>query len=67
MRNRRNEFVTPFWRAAFDSLPAGARSRYALHLKAAERWELRLDALIEAWTRAKTALEKPFQTPSSAH
>jgi len=46
-------FETAFWRSAYQALPAQARGRHARHLRAAERWELRLDALIEAWARAK--------------
>ncbi len=51
----RNDLVTPFWRNAYDSLPAHVRQRYAAEFVAAERWELTLRALIEAWTRAKAA------------
>ena len=54
----RNEFATSFWRNAYKALPAQVRGRYALQLRAAERWELRLDALIEAWSRAKHAFSK---------
>jgi hypothetical protein len=58
----RNELVTPFWKAALESLPASVRARYAADIAAAERWELRIDALVEAWTRAKAALNRKFQT-----
>ena len=57
----RNELVTPFWRSAYDSLPANVRQRYAAEFVAAERWELTLRALIEAWTRAKAATRGLFQ------
>jgi hypothetical protein len=46
----RNPMQTPFWQHAYASLPASARKRYALHLKSAERWELRLDRAVEAWS-----------------
>jgi hypothetical protein len=49
----RNAFVTPFWQAAYKSLPASVRGRYLADLQAAERWELGLEALIEAWSRTK--------------
>ena len=51
----RNELVTPFWRNAYDSAPAYVRRRYGAEFVAAERWELTVRALIEAWTRAKAA------------
>ena len=66
----RNEFVTNFWQRAYDSLPAGVRSQYLTQMKAAERWELSLQAIIELGSRAKAAfgkLGKLFHTPSRAH
>ena len=63
----RNEFVTSFWQRAYESLPAGVRGQYLTQMKAAERWELSLQALIELGSRAKTAISKLFQTPSRAH
>jgi hypothetical protein len=63
----RNELVTPFWKDALESLPASLRARYAHDIAAAERWELRIDALIQAWTRLKAAFGRAFQTPRSAH
>jgi hypothetical protein len=57
----RNELVTPFWKNALESLPASLRTRYAPDIAAAERWELRIDAVIEAWTRVKGALTRTIQ------
>lgn len=57
----RDELLTPFWREAYASLPAHVRSRYLAEFVAAERWELTLRALIEAWTRAKAATRGLFQ------
>jgi hypothetical protein len=57
----RNELVTPFWKNALESLPASMRSRYAQDIAAAERWELRIDAVIKGWTRAKAALTRTLQ------
>jgi hypothetical protein len=51
---------TRFWREAAAALPA----RYLRDLEQAERWELRLEAAIEYFSRAKAAL---FHTPRSAH
>ena len=44
-------FRTRFWRKAYASLPPRVRERHAAHLRAAERWELALDAAIELWSR----------------
>lgn len=63
----RNTLVTPFWKNALESLPAGLRSRYAKDIAAAERWELRIDAVVQAWSRAKSAFTRTVQTPRSAH
>lgn len=53
-----SRLVTPFWKNALESLPPAVRERHVHDIEAAERWELRLDALVEAWTRAKAALGK---------
>jgi hypothetical protein len=58
---------TRFWQDAYSSLPAGSRRRYAFHLKSAERWELRLDTVIELWTRVSAGLAKAFHTPRPTH
>jgi hypothetical protein len=63
----RNEFVTNFWARAYESLPAGVRGQYLTQMKAAERWELSLQAFIEFGSRAKNAVSKLFQTPKGAH
>jgi len=63
----RNQLVTPFWKNALAQLPPEVRARHVHDIEAAERWELRLDALIEALVHAKAALGRMFQTPRSAH
>ena len=63
----RNEFVTHFWQRAYESLPTGVRGQYLTQMKAAESWELSLQALIEFSARVKQALAKQFQTPKGAH
>ncbi len=63
----RNKLVTPFWKNALESLPAELRPRYVHDMEAAERWELRIAALIEMGSRAKSAFARMFQTPRSAH
>jgi hypothetical protein len=57
----RNNLVTPFWREAYASLPAHLRERYLGDFVAAERWELSLGSLIEAWTRAKNTTRALLQ------
>jgi hypothetical protein len=57
----RNAPATPFWKNALASLPAPVRERYALQFEAAERWELWLDAAVEAWTGAKTAVSRTLK------
>ena len=54
----RNEITTPFWKNALASLPASVRPRYAADIAAAERWELRIDAAVKRWTRARTAFTR---------
>jgi hypothetical protein len=63
----RNEFVTPFWQRAYDSLPAQVRGQYLTQMKAAEGWELALGEAIQVLARAKNAVVKLFQAPSRAH
>jgi hypothetical protein len=63
----RNEFVTPFWKNALASLPEEVRHRYALQLRAAERWELAFGTLIETFSRAWSGIGRLFHTPKGAH
>jgi hypothetical protein len=61
---------TPFWRAAYQSLPETARQRYLAYIERAERWEFALDAASDVLLRAKGALARLFNTPTrprSAH
>jgi hypothetical protein len=61
------EFTTSFWQHAYNSLPPQVRGQYLTQIKAAERWELALGDVLKAWSRAKNAIVKVFQTPSRAH
>jgi hypothetical protein len=66
----RNTLRTPFWRAAYQSLPHTARQRCLADVERAERWDLALDAAIHALSRAKGAVARLFGTPAkprSAH
>ena len=59
----RKDFVTNFWQQAYEKLPSDVRGQYLTQMKAAERWELVLDDLIELGSRAKAAVTKLFHTP----
>ena len=59
----RNQFVTPFWHRAYESLPKEVRAQYFTQIQAAERWELAIGDLIELGSRAKGAVAKLFHTP----
>jgi hypothetical protein len=66
----RNTLQTPFWKAAYESLPEAVRQRYLGHVQRAERWELALDAAVRALSQAKSALARLFHAPAkprSAH
>jgi hypothetical protein len=63
----RKEFVTSFWQRAYESLPAGVRAQYLTQMKAAERWELSLQAIIEFVSRIRSMIAKQFQSPTGAH
>ena len=61
---------TPFWKAAYRSLPETARRRYLAYIEQAERWDLALDAAGDALSRAKGAVARLLDTPTrprSAH
>jgi len=55
---------TPFWKAAYQSLPETARQRYLAYIEQAERWDLALDAASDALSRAKGALARLLDTPT---
>ena len=63
----RNQFVTPFWHRAYESLPKEVRAQYFTQIQAAERWELAIGDAIELLSRAKNAVLRLIQTPSRAH
>ena len=66
----RSTLRTPFWQAAYQSLPGAVRQRYLAYLEHAECWDLALDGVIEALLQAKSALARLFSTPTrprSAH
>jgi len=66
-RLAREAFSTRFWQKAYESLPPQVRERHAFDLKAAERWELRLGAAIEIWSRAVQAAARLLHAPRPTH
>ena len=66
----RSTLRTPFWKAAYQSLPQTARQRYLAYIEQAESWDLALDAASDALSRAKGALARLLDMPTrprSAH
>jgi hypothetical protein len=59
----REQFVTSFWKRAYEQLPERVRGQYLTQMQAAERWELFAGELIELGSRAKNAAVKLFHSP----
>jgi len=57
----RNQFATPFWNAAFKSLPPAERQRYRSQLRSAERWDLAIDDVIDVFSRGRKLLARLLQ------
>lgn len=56
---------TAFWKRAAGSLPASVRSRHVDAIARAERFEILLDGVIDAWSRVKGAFAA--QPPTHQH
>jgi hypothetical protein len=68
MKNRELQFKTKFWRDAAARLPLSVRTRYLAELHHAERVELALGRVVDAFRRVKNAFRRPpFHTPRGAH
>jgi hypothetical protein len=63
----RSNLRTPFWRAAYRALPESVRPRHLADIERAERWELALDAAVEALSWVKGAVSRLFGTNNKAH
>ena len=46
---------TEFWKRAASTLPASVRDRHIGDIARAERFELLLDGVLDAWSRVKGA------------
>ena len=55
----RNRTAMTFWQRAAQSLPPQIRARYASDFAAAERWEARLEGLIEFLSQSQRLLRRP--------
>jgi len=56
---------TAFWKRAAGSLPASVRARHVDAIARAERFEILLDGVIDAWGRVKSAFAA--QRPTHQH
>ena len=63
----RSSLHTPFWQAAYRSLPEPTRRRHLADIQRAERWELALDTAVEALSWVKGAVSRLFSTNTKAH
>ncbi len=55
---------TEFWRRAAASLPPQVRARYGLELQGAERIDLAVQKMIDAYGAGKRALARSLHTQS---
>jgi len=51
---------TKFWQQAASRLPEAVRTRHLVDLQRAERVEILVDGLIEAWSLVKHAIARAF-------
>ena len=63
----RSGLKTPFWRAAYQSLPAGVRVRHLAAIQRAERWDLTLAAVAAGLSKTKSAAAGLFNLPAKPH
>lgn len=58
---------TEFWKKAAATLPAAVRERHIGDIARAERFELLLDGVIDAWSQVKGAIARAFVRPTHQH
>jgi hypothetical protein len=58
---------TEFWRKAAGTLPATVRARHIGDIARAERFELLLDGVLEAWSQIKVAIARAVARPTHQH
>jgi len=54
---------TPFWQAAYASLPKNTRERYLADIEHAERLARAVDAAVDGLSRLRSLLTGLFKTP----
>jgi len=58
---------TEFWKSAAAALPASVRARHLGDIARAERFELLLDGVIDAWSQIRVVLARAFARPTHQH
>ena len=58
---------TEFWKRAARTLQPAVRERHMGELVRAERFELQLDAVIDAISQVKVAVARAFARPTHQH
>ena len=58
---------TRFWQNAALQLPASVRERYLADLARAERFEILLDGVIDAFAQTRLAIVRAFARPTHQH
>ena len=58
---------TEFWKKAAAALPAAVRERHVGDIARAERFELLIDGVIDAWSQIKLALARAATRPTHQH
>ena len=58
---------TEFWKRAAATLPASVRARHMGDIARAERFELLVDGVIDAWSAIRLALARAATRPTHQH
>jgi hypothetical protein len=58
---------TEFWKRAAATLPASVRARHLGDIARAERFELLLDGVIDAWSQIRLAFARALARPTHQH
>ncbi|MEA3195860.1 MAG: hypothetical protein QOD26_4193 [Betaproteobacteria bacterium] len=58
---------TEFWKRAAATLPASVRARHIGDIARAERFELLLEGVIDAWSQIKAVFARAFARPTHQH
>ena len=58
---------TEFWKRAASTLPAAVLARHIGDIARAERFELLLDGVVDAWLQIKVAIARALARPTHQH